>query len=75
MIVSEVELLDRVRFLGRPTVVRTSCVEVSDAVLGRVPGQPKLSDDDQETGRGLFLVEAVARRWGWESRNPVGKTV
>ncbi|MBD3546383.1 ATP-binding protein [Streptomyces californicus] len=50
-------------------------IEVSDAVLGRVPEQPKLPDDDQETGRGLFLVEAVATRWGWESRNPVGKTV
>ncbi|MFJ2025289.1 ATP-binding protein [Streptomyces sp. NPDC087897] len=50
-------------------------IEVSDAVLGRVPEQPTLPEDDQETGRGLFLVEALATRWGWESRNPVGKTV
>ncbi|NEE61919.1 ATP-binding protein, partial [Streptomyces sp. SID8455] len=30
---------------------------------------------DQESGRGLFLVECLASRWGWEPRNPVGKTV
>ncbi|MDQ0984941.1 ATP-binding protein [Streptomyces sp. V2I9] len=50
-------------------------IEVSDAVLGRVPEQPALPEDDQESGRGLFLVESVATRWGWESRNPIGKTV
>lgn len=50
-------------------------IEVSDAVLGRTPDDPKLPPDDQESGRGLFLVECLASRWGWEPRNPIGKTV
>ncbi|WDG30802.1 ATP-binding protein [Streptomyces sp. CA-278952] len=50
-------------------------IEVSDAVLGRTPEDPKLPPDDQESGRGLFLVECLASRWGWEPRNPIGKTV
>ncbi|WP_097868728.1 ATP-binding protein [Streptomyces sp. rh34] len=50
-------------------------IEVSDAVLGRTPEDPELPPDDQESGRGLFLVECLASRWGWEPRNPIGKTV
>ncbi|MER7697096.1 MULTISPECIES: ATP-binding protein [unclassified Streptomyces] len=50
-------------------------IEVSDAVLGRTPEDPKLPPEDQESGRGLFLVECLASRWGWEPRNPIGKTV
>ncbi|MEU9707912.1 ATP-binding protein [Streptomyces sp. NPDC047967] len=50
-------------------------IEVSDAVLGRTPEDPKLPPDDQESGRGLFLVECLASRWGWEPRNPIGKIV
>ncbi|MEV7113341.1 ATP-binding protein [Streptomyces anulatus] len=50
-------------------------IEVSDAVLGRTPEDPKLPPGDQESGRGLFLVECLASRWGWEPRNPIGKTV
>jgi anti-sigma regulatory factor (Ser/Thr protein kinase) len=50
-------------------------IEVSDAVLGRTPEGPELPPDDQESGRGLFLVECLASRWGWEPRNPIGKTV
>ncbi|MFE6771150.1 ATP-binding protein [Streptomyces griseus] len=50
-------------------------IEVSDAVLGRTPEAPALPPDDQESGRGLFLVECLATRWGWEPRNPIGKTV
>ncbi|MFJ9639927.1 ATP-binding protein [Streptomyces sp. NPDC101178] len=50
-------------------------IEVSDARLGRTPGEAVLPPDDRESGRGLFLVECLATRWGWEPRNPVGKTV
>lgn len=50
-------------------------IEVSDARLGRTPEGPVLPPDDQESGRGLFLVECLAARWGWEPRNPIGKTV
>lgn len=50
-------------------------IEVSDARLGRTPEEAVLPPADQESGRGLFLVECLASRWGWEPRNPVGKTV
>ncbi|MEW1615471.1 MULTISPECIES: ATP-binding protein [unclassified Streptomyces] len=50
-------------------------IEVSDARLGRTPEEPVLPPGDRESGRGLFLVECLATRWGWEPRNPVGKTV
>ncbi|WP_326684073.1 ATP-binding protein [Streptomyces microflavus] len=50
-------------------------IEVSDARLGRTPEEPVLPPDDRESGRGLFLVECLASRWGWEPRNPIGKTV
>ncbi|MFD3788185.1 ATP-binding protein [Streptomyces cyaneofuscatus] len=50
-------------------------IEVSDVRLGRTPEEAVLPPDDRESGRGLFLVECLATRWGWEPRNPIGKTV
>lgn len=50
-------------------------IEVSDARLGRTPGEAVLPPDDRESGRGLFLVECLATRWGWDPRDPIGKTV
>ncbi|EFE75143.1 ATP-binding protein [Streptomyces sp. SID5466] len=50
-------------------------IEVSDALLGRTPEQATLAPEDEESGRGLFLVESLATKWGWEPRNPIGKTV
>ncbi|MFF2699790.1 ATP-binding protein [Streptomyces cyaneofuscatus] len=50
-------------------------IEVSDARLGRTPEEAVLPPDDRESGRGLFLVECLATRWGWEPRHPIGKTV
>ncbi|MFD4015660.1 ATP-binding protein [Streptomyces sindenensis] len=50
-------------------------IEVSDALLGRTPEQATLAPEDEESGRGLFLVECLATKWGWEPRNPIGKTV
>lgn len=35
------------------------------------------ADDNAESGRGLFLVEAFSDSWGWETveDNPAGKVV
>ncbi|WP_128433247.1 ATP-binding protein [Streptomyces cyaneus] len=65
---------------GTPVTVRLVCgqdgrvrVEVTDPdphawLIARQPGE------DDETGRGLLLLDAVARRWGvWLT--PAGKTV
>ncbi|MFF4860966.1 ATP-binding protein [Streptomyces sp. NPDC001231] len=52
-------------------------VEVSDTH----PGHPELPESaaqasvDADGGRGLFLVEAVADRWGVDGRTGPGKTV
>ncbi|MFD3558662.1 ATP-binding protein [Streptomyces sp. NPDC058686] len=37
-------------------------------------GSPQVADVRGESGRGLFLVEALAGKWGVEERDP-GKTV
>ncbi|WP_241192633.1 ATP-binding protein [Streptomyces sp. ADI96-02] len=50
-------------------------VEVSDALLVGPPLDPGLPPDGRESGRGLFLVDVVALRWGWTPRKPIGKTV
>lgn len=51
-------------------------VEVADAAAGkRPPASVPPSCPEGESGRGLVLVEALAVRWGWEPRRPVGKTV
>jgi hypothetical protein len=51
-------------------------VEVADAAAGkRPPASAPPACPEGESGRGLVLVEALAVRWGWEPRRPVGKTV
>jgi hypothetical protein len=51
-------------------------IEVSDAAATkRPPVAPPSSYPDGESGRGLFLVDALAARWGFALRRPVGKTV
>lgn len=52
-------------------------VEVADAASGkrRPPVAAPVTCPDGESGRGLFLVDVLAVRWGWEPRLPVGKTV
>ena len=40
-------------------------VTVLDHAPDRVPELPILNDPLAESGRGLRIVEAVARRWGW----------
>ncbi|MEU6224840.1 ATP-binding protein [Streptomyces sp. NPDC047042] len=49
-------------------------VEVSDPRAERVPWPREVSGEDQ-FGRGLLLVGALAGRWGVEPREGVGKTV
>lgn len=50
-------------------------IEVADASPVRPPAHPALVDLETESGRGLFLVDLLADRWGSEPRNPIGKSV
>ncbi|MFE7118764.1 ATP-binding protein [Streptomyces sp. NPDC057654] len=51
-----------------------SCfVEVTDS--GRRPPVPRAVGDEDESGRGLHLVEALAETWGVWHRGCFGKTV
>lgn len=50
-------------------------IAVSDARGERRPAIPQDRSPDDESGRGLLLVDAVADRWGTEPRPPSGKTV
>jgi anti-sigma regulatory factor (Ser/Thr protein kinase) len=49
-------------------------VEVSDPRGERLPRPRPVAGTDEQFGRGLLLVGALATRWGWEPRS-VGKTV
>ncbi|SMF33544.1 ATP-binding protein [Streptomyces sp. Amel2xC10] len=69
---------------GRDFEVRLSLtaaharVEVSDTRPDRLPPSPPdvpLPPDTATTGRGLFLVNAFATRWGCERRTACVKTV
>ncbi|WP_236572199.1 ATP-binding protein [Nocardiopsis sp. FR4] len=48
-------------------------IEVTDLAPGGPT--PRCQDDDAESGRGLFLVEAFCERWGVTPHQPIGKTV
>ncbi|MFF7309595.1 ATP-binding protein [Streptomyces sp. NPDC008137] len=51
-------------------------VEVTDAASAkRLPTFPPSSCPEGESGRGLFLVDVLAVRWGTTPRRPGGKTV
>lgn len=50
-------------------------IEVTDARAERLPAVPRAGDGSDESGRGLFLVEALAARWGVTSGAPPCKTV
>ncbi|WP_431990700.1 ATP-binding protein [Streptomyces albogriseolus] len=50
--------------------------EVADAAADkRPPLATPVVPPEGEAGRGLPLVYVPAERWGWEPREPVGKTV
>lgn len=63
--------LIRVRLTATAAALR---VEVSDPRAERVPCPREVTGDDQ-FGRGLLLVGALAERWGVGPREGVGKTV
>ncbi|WP_097881846.1 ATP-binding protein [Streptomyces sp. st140] len=48
-------------------------LEVTDSCQWRMPKLCKPTDDET-SGRGLFIVDALAEQWGVRPRNP-GKTV
>ncbi|WP_344570723.1 ATP-binding protein [Streptomyces axinellae] len=52
-------------------------VEVTDARADKPlpPGAPRPVDGEEESGRGLLLVDAVADRWGHRVNDPVTKTL
>ncbi|WBB58650.1 ATP-binding protein [Streptomyces sp. WMMC500] len=50
-------------------------IEVADARRERVPVRGRPYDVEEECGRGLLLVEAMAARWGVAERQGVGKIV
>lgn len=57
------------------TGARRIRVEVSDACAELPPVDASVPADDEETGRGLVLVDVLAARWGASPRAPLGKTV
>ncbi|WP_129307263.1 ATP-binding protein [Streptomyces sp. L2] len=63
--------------VGRPSATRLR-VGVVDREPSRLPALSRAADDD-ESGRGLFVVDAVAERWGYDlhgsDRRPWGKEV
>ncbi|WP_338672205.1 ATP-binding protein [Streptomyces sp. SCSIO 30461] len=63
--------------VGRPSATRLR-VGVVDREPTRLPILSQVADDD-ESGRGLLLVDAVADRWGYDlhgsDRRPWGKEV
>ena len=48
-------------------------MDVSDH--GELPPEPRMAGPDAESGRGLFIVEYLADRWGHEAVPTGGKTV
>ncbi|MGW4302064.1 DUF6415 family natural product biosynthesis protein [Streptomyces sp. NPDC004646] len=63
---------DSIRVTMERVAPRTVRVAVADFSRGRP--EPYMPKDDEEDGRGLFLVMAVATNWGAEER-PWGKVV
>ncbi|WP_431775744.1 ATP-binding protein [Streptomyces cucumeris] len=64
----------RLRLVREPST-RTLRIEVSDSREDRLPAIPPAPTPDDESGRGLLLVDVLATRWGTTPRSPVGKTV
>jgi anti-sigma regulatory factor (Ser/Thr protein kinase) len=44
-----------------------ACLEVCDSGVGFTPSAPRRRGPDELGGRGLFLVDRIAARWGVES--------
>ncbi|WP_432036635.1 ATP-binding protein [Streptomyces cucumeris] len=67
----------RLRLVREPSAAPTIRIEVSDSREDRLPAIPPtpVPTPDDESGRGLLLVDVLATRWGTAPRSPVGKTV
>ncbi|MGW5973129.1 ATP-binding protein [Streptomyces sp. NPDC055186] len=69
---SEIRLI-----VGRPSAIRVR-LGVVDREPSRLPALSRAGEDD-ESGRGLLLIDAVADRWGYDlqgsGRRPWGKEV
>ncbi|BFO21265.1 ATP-binding protein [Streptomyces sp. KM77-8] len=63
---SEIRLIVR-----RPSVIRVH-VGVVDREPSRLPTLNR-ADEDDESGRGLLLIDAVADRWGYDLQGPGGR--
>jgi anti-sigma regulatory factor (Ser/Thr protein kinase) len=61
--------------LAFDTRTRTIRIEVSDACPDQPPTSSPIPSPDDESGRGLLLVDMLATRWGATARVPIGKTV
>lgn len=61
--------------LGFDARTRLIRIELSDASPDRPPTSPLPLSPDDESGRGLLLVDILATRWGAVPRVPIGKTV
>lgn len=59
-------------FEGPSRIIR---IELSDACPDRPPTSSPVPSPDDESGRGLLLVDMLATRWGATPRVPIGKTV
>lgn len=51
------------------------CMRVWDPDPDPPPRAQPLPDDDAESGRGLFIVNALSSRWGWHPAPNGGKFV
>jgi anti-sigma regulatory factor (Ser/Thr protein kinase) len=67
----------RLRLLTGPGLLLpgTLRVEVADVGGEFRPVRPQLPGPQDESGRGLLLVDTLSSRWGVEERAPSGKTV
>jgi anti-sigma regulatory factor (Ser/Thr protein kinase) len=61
--------------LTHDAAARTVRIEVSDANPRHPPTDPPRPSPEDESGRGLLLVDVLAARWGTSRRVPLGKTI
>ncbi|HUN31418.1 MAG TPA: ATP-binding protein, partial [Trebonia sp.] len=67
----------------RPVILRLTvhpdagelCIRVWDPDPTAPPSGQLLPGDDEERGRGLFIVKALSSRWGWHPGPNGGKFV
>ncbi|MFF2331229.1 MULTISPECIES: ATP-binding protein [unclassified Streptomyces] len=57
--------------VGRPSATRVR-VGVVDRAPSRLPVLVQIGEDD-ESGRGLLLVDGIADRWGYDLHGPKGR--